>query len=252
MALGDSNNGKTYENTYYSRTRFKDYDNKVNLGFQFKSGMLVADISKEKDGFQYESLINIFITTTKAKILLEKIKEFEQDIASGVADPSKGYGINAGMGETVSILALHTTPDGGKAVFIGKVDNSGSITKSYDYVFNNKDFHYGLNWGNIESMDVSKTYYNDLEYEMFKDTIQQFSDVSSGAVGYAVADITRYDTQRILNKMNPIYDKLGIERNSNRGGYNRNGSGSNDYFMNAPASSNHKNYDDMEEDLPFE
>lgn len=249
MALGDG--GKVYENTYYSRMRFKDYDKKVGLGFKFKSGMLVAEISQEKDGFQYETIVDIFITSTKAKILLEEIKRFEKDIDTGVAEPNKGYGINAGMGEVVSILALHTTPDGGKAVFIGKVDNSGNITKSYDHVFNNKDFHYGLTWSDIESMSVTKNYYNELEYEQFKDTIHQFVDVSSGAIGYAVADITRYDNQRILKKMDPIFDKLGIERN-NRNGYNRNGNGSNDYFMNAPASSNHKNYDDMEEDLPFE
>lgn len=251
MALGDSNNGgKVYENTYYSRMRFKDYDKKVSLSFKFRAGMLVADISQEKDGFQYESIVDIFITSTKAKILLNEIERFEKDIAAGTVEPDKGYGINAGMGEVVSILALHTTEDGGKAVFIGKVDGSGNITKSYDYIFNNKDFHYGLSWNNISSMDVSKNYYNDLEYEQFKDAIRQFADVSSGAVGYAVADITRYDNQRILKKMDPIFDKLGIERNN--GGYNRNRGGSNNYFMNAPASSNHKNYDDMEDDLPFE
>lgn len=251
MALGDSGNNKNYENTYYSRMRFKDYDKKVNLGFKFRSGMLVVDIAQEKDGFQYETIVDIFITSTKAKILLKEIERFEKDIETGVIDPDKGYGINAGMGEVVSILALHVTPDNGKAVFIGKVDNSGNITKSYDFAFNNKDFHYGLGWNNINSMDVTKNYYNELEFEMFKDVIRQFSETSSGAMAYSVADITRYDTKSILNKMNPIYDKLGIERERGNSYSRNNGNGSNDYFMNAP-SSNHKSYDDIEEELPFE
>ena len=52
MSLGDAkgkigNGNKVFENTYYSRVGFKDYDQKLRLGFQYKSGMLVVDLSKE-------------------------------------------------------------------------------------------------------------------------------------------------------------------------------------------------------------
>lgn len=249
MSLGDNRSNKLYENTYYSRLKFKDYNNKLALGFKFKSGMLVVDVSKEKDGFQYESVIDIYITTTKAKILLKEIERFEEDIEKGIAKVEKGYGINTGMGEIVSILCFHVTKSGGKAVFIGKVDNGGNFTKQVDFNFNCDNFHYGLQWNNIPAMDVSKTYFNDLEFEQFKDVLKQFINNSSGAYGYAVADITRYDHQAIMNKMNPIYDKLGIERYNNAGG----GSRPNNNFMNTPgeASSNHKSYDDIDEELPF-
>lgn len=250
MSLGDNrSNNKLYENTYYSRLKFKDYKNKLALGFKFKSGMLVVDVSKEKDGFQYESIVDIYITTTKAKILLNEMHQFEKDIDNGTIKPEKGYGINTGMGEIVSILAFHVTESGGKAVFVAKVDNAGNFTRQIDFNFNCDNFHYGLQWNNIPAMDVNKNYYNDLEFDQFKDVLKQFINNSSGAFGYSVADITRYDHQAIMNKMNPIYDKLGIERYNNSSGGFRPA----DNFMNSPknTNSNHKSYDDIDDELPF-
>lgn len=253
MSLGDAkgrgngNSNKLFENTYYSRVGFKDYDRKLKLGFQFKSGMLVVDISKEKDGFEFESLVNIFITPTKAKILSSIFKQFENDIENGTFIPGKGYGINAGMGEIVSVLILGISEDGKKMITIGKVNGDGKFTEKVDYIFNT-DFHYGLKWANIDSMNCEKMYDNDVEYNQFVDTINQFALASNGAYAYSVADLTRYDTRSILNKMNPIYDKLGIERNSK-------GSGNN--FFNRDnnrnsGSAEHKSYDDMMDDLPFD
>lgn len=253
MGLGDDRNNKQlYESSYYSRIKFKDYNNKLSLGFRFKSGMLVIGISKEKDGFQYEQLIEIYLTSTKAKILLEQIELFEDAINSGTLDPAHGYGINAGLGEIVSVLCVHATKDNGKAVLIGKVDNSGNFVNHVDFNFNSNNFHYGLEWNDIASMEsAKKNYYNDLEFELFKDILTQFANISSGAIGYSVADITRYDHRAILNKMNPVYDKLGIERYDNNSGGNNNGNTPNN-FMNSPSSSSsHKSYDEIDEELPF-
>ena len=52
---------------------------------------------------------------------------------------------------------------------------------------------------------------------MLKALLVDFSRSMNGAVGYSAADITRYDLNRVLNKMDPIYDKLGIERKYNNG-----------------------------------
>lgn len=257
MSLGDgrNNNGngnKMFENTYYSRIRFKDYDNKLTLGFQFKSGMLVVDISKEKEGFEYETVANIFITPAKAKLLTGLIAQFKADREVGIATPEMGYGINAGMGEIVSVLAMHVTKDGGVAVTVGKVDGSGSYTSRIDYTFN-KQFHYGLKWNNVESMDVEKQYNDELEFDQFCDVIAQFATASSGAYAYSVADLTRYDQRAILNKFNPIFDKLGIERGSSRNYSNNNFFSGNNGGSSKPASnSSHKSYDDAMDDLPFE
>jgi len=259
MALGDakgkgnnSNGNKLFENTYYSRVGFKDYENKLRLGFNFKSGMLVTDLSKEKDGFSYESIISVFITPTKSKILLDQMEAFERYIAEGGTDPERGFGINSGMGEIVSVLIFHLNENGTKAVTLGKVNGNGEYTEKYDYNFA-AGFHYGLEWKGISSMNCEKVFSDEVEYEMFKETVRQFSISSNGAMAYSVADLTRYDTRAILNKMNPIFDKLGIERSRGNG----NSGPSNNFFNNRDnnrngGSSQHKSYDEMNDDLPFD
>ena len=61
---------------------------------------------------------------------------------------------------------------------------------------------------------------------------------------YSVADLTRYDLGAIKSKMDPIYDKLGIERRSYNG--NRNYGGENNFLTNAKSSSNSTSFDDIE------
>ena len=70
-----------------------------------------------------------------------------------------------------------------------------------------------------------------------------FARSMSGAYAYSVADLTRYDLGAIKSKMDPIYDKLGIERRSPG---NRN-YGENNFLTNAKAStSTSTSFDDIE------
>ena len=248
MALGDKNGGssKLYENTYYSRIRFKDYENKLVLGFSFNKGMIIADISREKDGFQYESVAQIYITATKAKILLSQIAKFKEDLANGLKDANIGYGINAGLGEIVSILAVHVTAAGNKAVTIGKVDGDGNYKEKVTFTFSKQNI-YGLKWSDVESMKVGKEFEDEIEFEQFIEVIAQFATASTGAIGYSTIDIARYDYKALMNKMHPIDDKLGIERNN----YNGRGGSGNNFFNNNGSkeeenkSSQHKSVDDL-------
>lgn len=252
MALGDSNrNGnsnKLYENTYYSRFGIKDYilNSGKRFGISYKSGMMIFDISKEKDGgFSFESIISVYITITKAKILLEQIRLFKEELKKGLSDPNKGFGINTGMGEIQTILAFHVTADKQPAMMIGKINADGEFTAKEDFVFNTNDFHYGLQWDNIDKMKFKKDVYNNIELDMLETAIESFAVNMNGAIAYSVADLTRYDTRSILNKMNPIYDKLGIERQnfgSSRGN-------SNPGFFNGGGTSNHKDFESVSRSL---
>lgn len=264
MALGDgkgnSNNGgkKLFENQYYSRIGFKQYNendtrnNDKRLGISYKSGMMILEISRAKEGgFEYESLISVYITATKAKIFGKEIDEFKKDIENGNINSDKGYGINTGMGETQTVTFLHKTDNEEYVLTISKVDSSGNITNTEDFVFN-KDFHYGIEFNDYSKMDFNRHIFDDLEFEQLEEAIKSFATVSNGAIAYTVADLTRYDYRAILNKMNPIYDALGIDRGNN--GNSRNSGGG--FFNNGKnenrGTSNHKSYEDMEEDLPFE
>ena len=245
---------QTYDQTYYSRTRFKNPADKLSLGFQFTKGMLVVDIARQKDGsdFGYDSVAQIFITHTKAALLLNRIAEFEKYIADGGNDPNVGFCINAGMGENVSVLILHLSPDGKRRVMVGKVDPSGDFIadKTADYEFAT-NYQYAIKYNNIAEKSVEKEYLNDIEWKEFVTTIEEFSKASSGASAYFVADMTRFDLARVLNKMNPIYEKLGIEI---RGGYNGNRNNNNNFFtsMNGgnQGTSEHKSMDNVIDEFP--
>lgn len=253
MAIGDYGNGnsnnsngnnKLYENTYYSRLRAKTSDGKTALGYSFRSGLLIISIAEQKDGFRYEDLEAIHLSPTKATILANQLKSFKSEMEAGNLVPGKAYGVNAGMGEKVTYIAAHIDEDNNILITIGKFDSNGQIIEKATTHFN-KEYHYGLEWNNIESMDLSKAYYDNLELDQLITLAEDFGRSMSGAYAYSHADLTRYDNARILGKMDPIYDKLGIERRSSgNGGGNR---GTNNFLNNAGTSSNHTTLDDIME-----
>ena len=106
-----------------------------------------------------------------------------------------------------------------------------------------KDYHYALEWNDISKNSIEKSYYNFAELDIFHNLIIDFSRSMNGATAYAQADLTRYDHQRIVGKMDPIYDKLGIERRNN--GYG--GSRDNNFLSNATVSSRTTTIDEMED-----
>ena len=127
MALGDLRNSgtkssnKLYENTYYSRVSLKGTDG-LRVGFSFKSGMLVVDISQEKEGFQFETLASCYLTPTKAMLMYNQIQEFKNQVASKSYKEGTAFGVNTGMGDISTVLLLHQV-DGNNALTIGKVNS---------------------------------------------------------------------------------------------------------------------------------
>lgn len=227
MALGDlrsnnnSNSGKSnklYENTYYSRLSFKNSDG-LRLGFSFKSGMIIAEIAKEKEGFQYEALVSCYITPTKAMIMHDQILLFEDAVANKKYSANYGYGINAGIGEVSSVFIIHQF-DNVPAITIGKVNSDGNYLQKVTFKFNT-DYHYGVDFTDYDSMSTcSKHYFNNVELEQIKSLLLEFSTKMNGAAAYSALDLGRYDIRGLYNKLNPIYDKLGIERQNNYSGGN--------------------------------
>lgn len=241
MALGNEGN-KRYDANYFSRLSFTDQETKLRLGFRFTSGMLVAGISKLKDPttFDYETLEEIFITPTKAKILLELIEDYDSELSQGV-------GITAGLKETVSAIVVNH-----EGITIGKVNGNGQWVSRKSVKFNH-EFHYGISWNNIDNNEFEKVYKDKTEFEMFKQLLKSFSENMPGAIAYSVADLARFDTSKQTGRLKPIYDKLGIEW----GGNNNNSRGSGNNFFNnntrnSGGSAEHKDMDDVIDELPFD
>lgn len=260
MALGDSNgysggnNNKPFDNTFYSRIKFKNKD-KRSVGFSFTKGLLCISISEEKDGYKYDELSTINLSPMKAMLLMNHLKSFVADIDSYAEDPNKAIGVNAGIKETVSFIAFHCT---GKrstsgypetAMSIGKVDQDGKVHDVAEFVFN-MDYHNSLEWSNLGTMEVGKRVSDSAELDMFIVVLNEFVNTSSGSTGYSVFDIGRYQIKRISD---PIYEKLGIERYGGSGQR----SSANNYFsgnaMNAPVGngrqSTSRSYDEIEDML---
>lgn len=252
MAIGDNNNNgnanngaKLFESTYYSRIRFKNGENKLCLTPYFRSGLLVLEISELKEGFKYDTVINIFLSPTKAKLFAEEIRLFKEYLKAGDIIPGKAFGVNAGMNEKVSFIGLHADAEKNIYITIGKIDGSGNITESATTSLN-RDYHFALEWENINSMDVAKAFYDNIELDQLYELVTDFARHMNGSLAYSVADLTRFDTARVLRKMDPIYDKLGIERRGSEGGYNNN-RGTNNFLQNSGrVNSNHTSIDSME------
>lgn len=254
MAIGDNggNNetsNKLYENTYYSRLRVKNPESDLSLGVSFRSGLLILEIKQLKDGFKYDTIEAIYLSQTKAKILADQIAKFKKAVADGTIKPGEAYGVNAGMNEKISYIGFHVAEDmKTMQVTIGKMNGStGAIIESETVTFNH-DYHFALEWDNIETMEVSKAYYDNLEIDQIEQLCIDFGRYMNGAIGYAVADAMRFDQARILKKMDPIYDKLGIERRS-YGNNNGNRQMGSSFLDSRNSSSNHTSFDNIEDQL---
>lgn len=244
MGLGNENgNRKVYDQNYFSRFSVTDQENKLRLGFRFSSGMLVPNISRLKDPttFEYETLDEIFITPTKANILLAMIDKYEKE-----GKTSEGVGITSGLKETVSAIVVNE-----KSITIGKVKSNGEWASKSEVKFN-RNYHYGIEWSDVAKNKFEQQFTDEIDYEMFKQLLKSFAYNMPGAIAYSVADLTRFDTSRAAGRLKPIYDKLGIEWGGNGG--NR-GSGNN-FFNNNTRSetgtANHKELEDVIDELPFD
>lgn len=250
MAIGDNNSSgnttganRVYDTQYYSRLRFKEPDSNRSLAFSFRSGLLLIDIQRFQDsnGFRPESEATIYLSPTKARIFADQIEQFKNYYNSGNTVFGKGFGVNAGMGEKVSFIGVHSNPNKDIFITIGKFDNDGNILESSTFTLNT-NYHFGLEWEDIKTMGLQRVFYDTLELDQLHDLALDFARSMSGACGYAEADLTRYDTNRIMRRFDNIYDKLGIERRGSQ--YSNSQRGNNNFLSNS--TSTHISADDIE------
>lgn len=259
MAIGDTfengaeqngtSNSKRSEYSYYPRLKVRKDKAETQLNFEYRSGLLQFKIVKlNPDGFTWDNehpLGIIYLSPTKATLLANEIKAFKQYLATeSKIDPKRAFGVNGGMGEKVSFIAFHADKDKNISIDIGKFDGNGVITESVTTELN-RDYHYSLEWNDLSSMDVTRVFDNTIELNQIQAMLEDFGRFMNGAAAYAQADLTRYDLGRVLGKMDPIYDKLGIER-LNKGGSGFKPRQSNN-FLNNSGKSESKSYESIQE-----
>ena len=249
MAIGDGGNtngngngNKVYEPSYYSRLRMSRNE-EIGISITYRSGLMILELNKLEDGFKASPVISIFLSPMKAKMLVAEINKLFDYMKEKKIDPSKGFGVNAGMNEKVTFIAFSTDEDRHIHCTIGKFDGTGTIVESAQYTFVT-DYNYALEWSNISANDLEKVYHNDLEINALVQALDDFSRSASGALGYGTLDLNRYEKNKEYRRMDQVFDKLGIERRS----YNGNGHGGNNNFL-SNAGSRTTSIDDIEEDL---
>lgn len=221
---GSSNGGyqsRVYDNDYYSRLKIKNANQ--TLSIIYGAGLMKITISTyDQAAGATNDLITIHLSPIKANLLAAEIDELLKNIEEGNIDPSKGFGVNAGMNEKITYIAFSADVDKHIYATIGKFSgNSGEIVEAYKFEFN-FDYIHALEWNDIDSNDLVKVYDNLAEINMLRNAIYDFSRASNGAYGYSVADITRYDRARADRRMDQVFDRLGIERKTGgNGSYNR-------------------------------
>lgn len=256
MPIGDyagnsnsnNNSNKVYEATYYSRLRFKQADSNKTLSVNFRSGLLIISINTaEGNSFKYEPTETIHLSPTKARLLANQIACFRDYYLAGKIDEAKGFGVNAGMGEKVSYIALSANKNKDIIVTIGKFDDKGQIIESDNYLLNTSDYHFAINWNDLSSNDIEKVYDSMIELEQIKELCEDFARAMNGAIAYSVQDINRFESQKSYRKIESIMDKLGIETQYQS--RSNNYSSGNSFLSGSSASSRPTTLDDFEDSL---
>lgn len=243
---GSQNSNKPFEATYYSRFRLKNGSRMLTVSY--RSGLMILDLgSIGQEGFKFNSAIQIFLSPTKAHMLVEQIDEFLKYRAGDNIDPLRAFGVNTGMGEKVSFIAFSTNEDKVIKLIIGKFDGSGVVVEREEFDLNH-EYNYSLEWEDVNQNRFFKVYDEEAEIMMLRNAIEDFSRTSNGAIGYAVADMARWDSHRMNKRIDQIFDKLGIERYSGNNSYGN--KGSNNFLDNAPSSTSRStSIEEMEESL---
>ena len=236
MALGDNNKKQNYENTFYSRLKFTNYDEKKMLSFSYWKGFLKIAISNIKEsamGIEYEELSVLHLSPIKAQILKEQLFTFRNMKDSETTN--KSFGIDTGIGETKNFIAIGNTDSSKKddiqrTLLIGKVDVNGNLLEGNSFNFNHQ-YHFGIEWTDVKSMKCTTTYHDNIELDLFITVLDEYVKAMTGAIAYSVMDMGRFDNSRINTKIELVMNKLGIESKSSKQAssesyFNKNGLGS--------------------------
>jgi len=254
MSLGDANNNKFKDKTYFSRLNFRDYshDSRKRINISFWSGMLKISIEKDKNnnGFEYEEVISSYIPQSKAKVFYNELKVFYDLLKAGkIKDSNTGWGIHTGMGDNQKVTCIYKSEEGLPALFIAKVDPQGNYLENDTYVFNSNNYMFGLRITDMSNLKFSNENYEYFELEQLMDLMKNFATHMDGVIAYSTVDLNRYEWNRMTTKINAIGEKNGLDFGENRSGYQR-ATGNGIFSNNSRAqqgSSNHTDIDAISE-----
>ena len=213
------NNNRTFEATYYARQKVNNMEDGLSLTYSFNRGLMIPAISSRPQGYDSkpEELASVNLSQMKAGILADRGDKFLK------ADKSdtRLYAVDTGIGETRGLIGFRNdTATGKRQIVIGKISSTGEFSGT-EMNFHDDEYYYGLLIENMATMDFTKEpVKEDLELRAFIQVLEDFNKAMNGAVAYSVADLARYDHNRINNTLNLIAEAMNIDTkmNQNKGG----------------------------------
>lgn len=236
---GNNGNSRNANNTsYYSGLRITNYNEGNAITMGFSNGLMKIAISRPDENNRYQEEIAAFLTAKKAAIFVDQLSKLE-------AGEEGVFGTVLGMSEVQTAIGM-VVKDDIKYLRIAKVDKNGIIQEQRTFAFS-KNTDPGYRWSDFDNMKYTKTYNDEIDYTMFKNTLIDFSRNMSGAAGYGTLYLNRYQDNSMSARIAAICGKLGV--NTGNGG-NSNRSYGGGYFSGndsnrGNATSQHRSYDEI-------
>lgn len=251
MALGnynDNNSKKYYEPLVYSRygtTNTEGVDPSA-LSFQFYNRMLKLSIAPmkpnakpdDRNPWDNENAIAVWLTHTKAKMLHDEIKY-------AMANPDTCFNAGVTIGDETLVSFSNGKELGVSApcLIIRKINREdGAVMSVYAYQFktNFKTYNSVRNYDQNNPGSFDSHTYSNIEIDDLLTILQTYYEASSGAQAYSVLSAMKYDIQKNNTRMELIMEKLGIEKPEySNGSAPRESRGS--FFANNPGNSSSSN-----------
>lgn len=221
---GGNNRQEEFRATFYSPVRLRNPESEVDpseLSFRFWKGLLgiiiapkLAKSNTEYNQYDNENAIQVYINHTKARMLYAEMAKLKEN-----PDAYNSVGINSGSTGLISVSNGKEVGVAGPVLILRKLDQNGTINSSYMYEFN-RDFHYSIRNFDESTLKYDKNYFDWIEYDEFMQTLKSFYENANMIQAFGVVDSARREFNRLHSKLNPIMEKMGIERyeRNNRGG----------------------------------
>lgn len=234
MAFGNTynNNDKQPINVTYSGIGFSNPNGKVaqsKLNISYFNKLLKLGIANKKpsnnngyDTYDNDNQAAVFVSSTKAKILIEMINKLKEDkdifnvsveLKNGLLMISDGteFGINS------------------YCIIIKAADESGNVSTA---IYETKaDYHKGVSNYN-DNGEYSEVTLSNLEIEQFQMVLEEYVKASTYAIAASVMEASMYKRNAAMEVLYNIGRKVGVVSNNGSG---NNGNGS---FLNRSNNSN--------------
>lgn len=250
MALGDTNvnQNRTYSPNYYSKWSIKQKDGKLRMVASYGSGLLKISVQQQGEGYRYDPLADITLSPTKARIFADQVQTFINDFYSEDGWSGKSYGVDTGFKDVRPVI-IATAINGNPYIVVGKVSPDGSFESRVDYSIN-QEYHYGLEWSNLDNMEVDRNFYNITELEQIRDLCNEYAASAFGATAASTLEMAKWDYS-ITRNVDAIAEKLGVERRTRNDSSTGNSYFNRDHNPNAgsdsePARANRVSMDDLD------